>query len=107
VYERHLHKAECVSEEWVARCRLQLEGALAHLDKEALGPWFFGAALTQADVTVGCLTHYLELRLNEAFLPGQYPALRTITAQCDTLHAFVVTQPAADEVMPAPGTARR
>lgn len=107
VYERHLHKAECVSSEWVARCRVQLDGALAYLDGEALAPWFFGDALTQADVTIGCLIDYLELRLNEAFPRGQYAALAAIADQCDTLDAYSQTQPAADEVMPPRGTARR
>src|SRR5215467_9956971 len=49
VYERHLHAPECVSKEWVTRCRGQLDGALAHLEKEGQWPWYAGDKMTQAD----------------------------------------------------------
>src|SRR5215469_13166731 len=88
VYERHIHSPECVSREWVDRCMTQLGGALAFLDGEAQSPWFFGAALTQADVTIGCAIGYLRLRLDEAFVPGRHPKLAALAARCDGLDEF-------------------
>jgi glutathione S-transferase len=107
VYERHLHKPECVSTEWVNRCLAQLEGALAYLDRTAQAPWSFGEKMTQADITIGCTVGFLRLRLEEAFPPGRYPVLEALAARCSALDEFMLTRPASDEVMPVKGTARR
>jgi glutathione S-transferase len=107
VYERHLHKPECLSHEWIGRCVTQLTGALSYLDREAQAPWFFGTTMTQADVTIGCVIGYMRLRLEEAFAAGRYPKLAALAARCDALGEFAKTQPGPDEVMPAKGSARR
>jgi glutathione S-transferase len=107
VYERHLHKPECVSGEWVERCMTQLTGALAYLDNEAQAPWFFGAAMTQADVTIGCAMGYMRLRLDEAFVARRHPKLAALAARCDGLDEFARTQPGPDEVMPSKGAVQR
>jgi glutathione S-transferase len=107
VYERHLHRPDCVANEWISRCLAQLDGALGYLDRTAQAPWFLGEKITQADVTIGCLAGYLRLRLEEALPPGRHQALERLAARCNVLDAFVSTQPAPDEVMPAKGTTRR
>jgi glutathione S-transferase len=107
VYERHLHKPDCVSSEWVRRCLEQVEGALSWLDAEAGTPWFFVEKMTQADVTVGCAIGYMQLRLQEAFPPGRYRNLEALSARCDALDEFVQTRPAPDELMPPKGSAQR
>jgi glutathione S-transferase len=107
VYERHLHKPDCISAEWVKRCLEQVAGALSHLDGTAREPWFFGEHITQTDITIGCIVGYLRLRLDEAFPLSRYPNLEALTARCDALDEFVRTQPAPDEVMPPKGTAQR
>jgi glutathione S-transferase len=107
VYERHLHKPECVSHEWVDRCMTQLAGALSYIEHETQVPWFFGAAMSQADVTIGCAIGYLRLRLDEAFVPRRYPKLAEFAARCDGLDEFVKTRPGPDEVMPAKGSVQR
>jgi glutathione S-transferase len=106
VYERHLHRGDCVSTEWVKRCLEQVEGALSYLDGAAHQPWYFGEKMTQADVTVGCTIGYLRLRLEEAFPAGRYPKLEALMTRCDALDEFAQTRPAPDEVMPPKGTAR-
>jgi len=85
----------------VARCLAQIAGALVHLDGHAKDPWFFGARMTQADITIACMIFYFGLRLPEAFPPGRYPRLEQIARRCEALDAFVNTRPAPDEVMPA------
>ncbi len=107
VYERHRHKPECVSTDWVNRCLAQLDGALGYLDRTAKAPWFFGDTITQADITIGCVVGYLRLRLEEGAPPGRYPVLEELAVRCNELDEFRSTQPAPDEVMPAKGSARR
>jgi glutathione S-transferase len=105
LYEGVFHEPECVSGEWIERCRGPIDGGLTHLDEQALAPWFFGDSLTQADVTIGCLVSFLRLRLDAAFPRGRYAAIEAISSRCDALDAFFRTLPAPDEVMPATGTA--
>jgi glutathione S-transferase len=107
VYERHLHKPECVSHEWVDRCTTQLAGVLSYLDGETQAPWFFGETMTQADVTIGCAIGYMRLRLDEAFVAGRHPKLAALFARCDGLDEFAKTRPSPDEVMPSQGTVQR
>jgi len=107
VYERHLHKPECVSREWLERCSAQVGGALTHLNAEAQAPWFFGTAMTQADITIGCAIGYFRLRLDEVFPAQRYPKLAALAARCDALEEFVRTRPGPDELMPAKGSVTR
>jgi len=85
----------------------QLTGALAYLDNEAQAPWFFGAAMTQADVTIGCAMGYMRLRLDEAFVARRHPKLAALAARCDGLDEFARTQAGPDEVMPSKGAVQR
>ena len=103
VYERHFHAAPCIAHDWAARCLSQLAGVLVHLDGHAKEPWYFGGRMTQADVTIGCMIGYLNLRLAEAFPAGRYPRIEKIAERCDALDAFIRARPAPDEVMPAKG----
>jgi glutathione S-transferase len=107
VYERHLHRADCVATDWVKRCLDQVAGALSYLDAAAGQPWFFGEKITQADVTLGCAIGYLRLRLEEAFPLNRYRNLEALAARCEAMDEFVQTRPAPDEVMPPQGSAQR
>jgi glutathione S-transferase len=107
VYERHLHRADCVSSEWVKRCLDQVAGALSYLDRAARQPWFLGEKMTQADVTIGCAVGYMRLRLEEAFPLNRYRTLEALTARCEALEEFIQSRPAPDEVMPPKGSAQR
>lgn len=100
VYERHFHPPAHVAHEWIVRCLSQLSGALVHLDAHADEPWFFGNDITQADVTIGCLIGYLNLRLPDAFPHGRYPRLERLAERCEALDAFIAAKPSPDEVMP-------
>jgi glutathione S-transferase len=85
----------------------QLAGALTYINGEAQAPWFFGASMSQADVSIGCAIGYMRLRLDEAFVPSRYPKLAALLARCDALGEFAKTQPSPDEVMPTKGTVQR
>jgi hypothetical protein len=59
--------------------------------------------MTQADVTIGCLLGYLNLRLQEALPARRHPKLEALGARCEELDAFIRSRPAPDELMPARG----
>lgn len=104
VYEGAFRPAEKRHEPWVARCRGQMEDALAQLDRaaaQASGDWLLGAHLSQADITVICAWTFLSEALS---LDGtRYPALAALAARGEALPAFrefhlpfFVPQPSGD-----------
>jgi glutathione S-transferase len=101
VYERTFHPPEHVAQEWIARCRLQLEGALTVLEELPKEPYFLGERLSQADVTVGVMMGYMKLRPKDAPAPQSYPTLETLSERLENLDAFRQARPSPDEVMPA------
>ena len=62
---------------WLARCREQIDSALAVLERRcadvADGRWLLGAAPSQADITLACVYTYLREAVGIDF--GPYPAL--------------------------------
>ena len=100
VYERHLHPPDHVNDDWIARCRGQLDGSLGWLERSLAGPFFLGDRLTQADVTTGAMLGYLKLRLPESFPSGRYPGLDRLSFRLEAMDAFVRSRPGPDEVMP-------
>lgn len=63
VMERVFRPAEKFHEPFVARCRLQLQGALAAIEDLCVArgdaPWLAGEAMTQADITFACFLTYV------------------------------------------------
>jgi glutathione S-transferase len=95
LYERMVRPPEKYHEPWVARCRIQMHGALAELDASCArrGPsgWLVDDRLTQADITVGCLTTLLSDAL-DVFRDGAYPRLASHRQQCEKLPEFQATR---------------
>ncbi len=52
LYERHFRPRETWHRPWLDVCDKQVRDGFAWLDAEFAGPWFCGANMTQADVTV-------------------------------------------------------
>jgi glutathione S-transferase len=100
VYERSFHPPEHVALEWIARCRSQLEGALSVLEDLPKEPYFLGERLSQADVTVGAMMGYMQLRPKDAPARGSYPTLEALSERLEELDAFREARPCPDEVMP-------
>jgi glutathione S-transferase len=91
IYESAFRPEEKRHEAWLARCRTQMHGALAELEREAAartGAWLIGTRMTQADITVGCVVKFLgdALAVNPA--GTEYPALRALSQRCEALPAF-------------------
>ena len=75
---------------WVRRCREQMDGAFAELERACAalpaGAWLVGARMTQADITVACAFTFASEALR---LPADsWPALRRHVARCEALPAF-------------------
>ncbi len=92
VYERAFRPPERRHEPWLARCRTQMHGALAELERHAStrgsGRWLVGERLTQADISVVCAFTFLTEALDLSVHTAPYPALRVLTARCEALPEF-------------------
>jgi glutathione S-transferase len=90
LYEDVFRPEEKRHEPWVARCRSQMQEALAELDRYASRldgrGWLLGSRITQADITVATAATFLHEALN--LDPARYPALMRQVARCEALPAF-------------------
>ncbi|HET9693065.1 MAG TPA: glutathione S-transferase family protein [Steroidobacteraceae bacterium] len=95
LYERMVRPAEKYHEPWVARCREQMHGALRELEKGCAhrGPsgWLVDDRLTQADITVACISTLLDDSL-DVFSGGRYPGLKSHVDRCEALPEFRATR---------------
>jgi glutathione S-transferase len=93
--EQRLRPAERRWEGWMARCRMQLEGALSELSGhcERRGEhWLVGGALSQADVTLACAFTYVMQALQlEEVAALRYPPLANAVNRCEAMPEFVST----------------
>jgi glutathione S-transferase len=93
VYERVLH--ERATPTWVDRCRGQMSGVLDALEAEragGAGPWWFGDALTHADIMIGCALRFVSEAHPEVFDLAAWPALAAHAAACEATAAFQAFQ---------------
>jgi glutathione S-transferase len=90
IYESVFRPEEKRHEPWVDRCRVQMHGALAELERSAEGRgdrWLVGGRMTQADITTSCVFTFLCDALG-AGSAGAYPGLTGLTARCESLPEF-------------------
>jgi glutathione S-transferase len=92
VYEKIFRPPEKYHRPWTERCRLQMEAALAELNKwcEARGPsqWLVGERMTQADVTAACVFAYLNEALDLQANGPAYSAISKLSARCEEMPEF-------------------
>jgi glutathione S-transferase len=89
LYEQAFRPPEKRHDGWVARCRSQSDAALDLLEREAAASndaWFVGDRITQADITIACVTTFLTDALG--LDPSLRPALMRRVGACETLPAF-------------------
>lgn len=105
VYEYVLRPEEKRYEPWLERCRKQMHGALAELERicreRGLGKWLVADRLTQADITVTCVFTYLTDALALTPERAPYPAIRALAARCEALPEFQATRLAFVAPIPA------
>ncbi len=90
VFERVFRPAAKRHAPWTDRCRGQMQGALAELDRRCAAiagrDWMVGKAMTQADITLACYVTYL--RDAVPLDTGAWPRLQEHVARCEALPVF-------------------
>ena len=93
VYERQQRPPEKLHQPWLDRVQLQIEAAYAELDRAAVqaAPQLFGAALTQADVTVAVAWRFTQFTISDLIAAAHYPALAAWSARMEQRPEFQAT----------------
>ena len=89
IYERVLH--ETLSPVWVARCETQIADVLGVLERERAGiasDYWFGDAITHADIATTCAMRFLKEAHPAIHSSGSWPALTVAAARCEATEAF-------------------
>lgn len=89
VIERVFRPEEKRHAPWTDRCVVQVEGALAELEKHCAarsGQWLVGETMTLADITVVCATTYVREAVPLDL--AAYPALQAHVDRCEALPVF-------------------
>jgi glutathione S-transferase len=84
-YERLIRPSSYRWPEWIARCRVQGEGALAALDKL---DWSVDARFDQTVISTGCFLSYVKMADPELMPPGKYKTLDALNARCEARREF-------------------
>jgi glutathione S-transferase len=95
LYEVAFRPEEKRYEPWIERCRNQMHGGLAELDRLAQSrgdAWMVGTGLTQADVTVACAFTFLSDALQVSQSWVNYPGLAALATRCEALSEFRATR---------------
>jgi glutathione S-transferase len=94
-YELKLH--DQISQTWAGRCRGQIEGVLAALERERAGrtgDWWFGDRIGHADIALACALRFASDAHPDLVVLGNYPALAAHSARCEALDVFqTISQP--------------
>jgi glutathione S-transferase len=94
-YENRLHTD--VSDLWVARCRVQIGGALAELERDRSSRksrYWFGDTLGHADIACACAWRFISEAHPGVIIASEYPALAGLSQSCEALPVFIsISQP--------------
>lgn len=90
-YERIVRPTAYRYPEWIERCRTQTVSAIEAL---AAKPWPGSDRLDQAQITTACMIRYVRLADPGLMPPGRYPALDTLSTDCEARPEFKATYPA-------------
>jgi len=92
VYEEAFRPPERRHAPWVERCREQMLGAAAEMERACAaagtGAWLVGGRCTQADVTATCAFTFMSDTGRLPADPAQFPAWRAHAARCEALPGF-------------------
>jgi glutathione S-transferase len=103
IYERVFRPEDKRHAPWTERCRTQMNGSLAALDRylgeRGVSQWLVGKRMTQADITAVCVFTFLDDALKVASDPVVFQSLGTLSARCESLP--VVQETRVPFLMPA------
>jgi glutathione S-transferase len=96
VYERVFRPEEKRHQPWADRCRAQMNGSLAAIDRylgeRGVSQWLVGKRMTQADITAVCVFTFLDDALKVAADPVVFQSLGMLAARCESLPVFQETR---------------
>jgi glutathione S-transferase len=96
VYEDAFRPPEKRHAPWVERCRNQMLGAAAEMERACVASgaadWLVGGRCTQADITATCAFTFMSDTQRLAADPAQFPAWRAHAARCEALPEFRATR---------------
>ena len=97
----HSRSTGLQSVDWVARQRAKVEAGTRWL-ADVLGPsdWFVGGEFGLADIAVGCMLGYLDLRLPEFDWRAPHPGLRAFADNLFRRPSFLATLPQSQAIAP-------
>jgi glutathione S-transferase len=91
LYEHVLRKPEARNALWAERCAAQIQATIGVLEAErarAGTPFWFGEALTHADIAVGCALRFTREAHPALLRAAVGPALEAHAARCEALPVF-------------------
>jgi glutathione S-transferase len=96
VYERVFRPEDKRHQPWLDRCRVQMSGSLAAIDRylgeRGVSQWLVGKRMTQADITAVCVFTFLSDALRVASDEVMLQSLAVLAARCESLPAFQDTR---------------
>jgi glutathione S-transferase len=96
IYERVFRPEDKRHPPWADRCRVQMSGSLAAIDRylgeRGVSQWLVGKRMTQADITAVCVFTFLNDALKVAADPVVFQSLGTLAARCESLPVFQETR---------------
>jgi glutathione S-transferase len=96
VYERVFRPEEKRHQAWTDRCRVQMSGSLAAIDRylgeRGVSQWLVGKRMTQADITAVCVFTFLNDALRVASDAVMFQSLAILAARCESLPVFQETR---------------
>jgi glutathione S-transferase len=96
VYERVFRPEQKRHQPWIDRCRVQMSGSLAaidrHLGERGASQWLVGKRMTQADITAACVFTFLSDALRVAADSVVFQSLATLAARCESMPVFQETR---------------
>ncbi len=96
VYERVFRPEEKRHQPWTDRCRVQMSGSLAAIDRylgeRGVSQWLVGKRMTQADITAVCVFTFLNDALRVASDAVMFQSLAMLAARCESLPVFQETR---------------
>jgi len=96
IYENVFRPPEKRHEPWLERCRSQMHGGLAELERRSAargsGRWPVTDRITRAEIMLTCVTTFIIDAFGLTQESASYPALRAVVARCEALPEFQSTR---------------
>jgi glutathione S-transferase len=96
IYERVFRPEDKRHQPWLDRCRVQMSGSLAAIDRylgeRGVSQWLVGKRMTQADISAVCAFTFLSDALRVASDAVMLQSLAMLAARCESLPAFQDTR---------------